>query len=153
MTGRWKRAGVEDMTLLPARLSSFLPQSLVDISKIQIEERGEEGRRAGRDLSSLNPLNPPLPTESSPRCVSGLQNLYRHKRIWVLGFFFPLSFCSCQTRRKWMRAARPISQPTPHPPPLPAGLFKACTLSSDSTLFPFFLNLPHEEVGRGGEGG
>lgn len=49
---RRKRAGAEDMTLCLARLSSLIPQSLVDISKIQNEERGggREGEPGGTCL-------------------------------------------------------------------------------------------------------
>lgn len=115
---RRKRAGAEDMTLCLARLSSLIPQSLVDISKIQNEERGggsEGGRESREGLVFSEPTEPPPPLESSPRCVSGLQNIYRHKRIWVLRFCFFL-FVHVRRDATGCEPLRPISRPPPRPP-------------------------------------
>lgn len=139
---RRKRAGVKDMNLFLARFSSSIPQSLIDTSKIQNEGDGEKKV----DSSSLHPLNTRL--ESSPCCVSGLQNIYRHKRIWVLRFFVFLSV-SDETQLDRGRDGRY------HSDSRPSGLFKACTLSSNSTLFLFSFATQRggdQEAGRPGGG-
>lgn len=123
-------------------------------------EGGREGGRAGRDLSSLNPLNPPrLPPDPLAwsrhhvacqvfRTSTGTKGF----GFYVFVFFF--LFMSDETQLDASHYGRYHDPPPPHP--FPPGFLKLALFLPIAPFFLFF-NLPQKEVGReiggGGEGG